>query len=53
MLGCIAVKKEIDARKTTKICVGLHVGDVITLCESPYTCHYIFDSIKYIFLVHD
>ena len=53
MLGSIAIKKEIYARKTAKICVGLHVGEVISLRESSNASHYIFYSIKYFFLVHD
>jgi len=52
MLGSMAIKKEIYACKTAKICVGLHVGEVISLRESSNTSHYIFYSIKYFFLVH-
>ena len=53
MLGGIAVEKEIYACETAQICVGLHVGEVISLGESSDTSHYIFNSIKYFFLVHD
>ncbi len=52
MFGSIAIKKEIYACETAQICVGLHIGEVISLCESSDTCHYIFNSIKYFFLVH-
>lgn len=53
MLGGIAVEKEIYACETTQICVCLHIGELIPLGESSYTSHYIFNSIKYFFLVHD
>ena len=53
MFGGIAIKKEIYAGETAQICVGLHVGEVKSLCESSDTCHHIFNSIKYFFLVHD
>ena len=53
MLGSIAIEKEIYACETAQICVGLHVGEVISLGESSDTSHYIFNSIKYFFLVHD
>lgn len=53
MLGSIAVEKEIYACETAQICVGLHIGDLIPLGECSYTSHYIFNSIKYLFLVHD
>ena len=51
MLGGIAVEKEIYACETTQICVCLHIGELIPLGESSYTSHYIFNSIKYFFLV--
>ena len=53
MLGSIAVEKGINACETAQICVDLHVGEVISLDESSYTSHYIFNSIKYFFLIHD
>ena len=53
MLGGIAVEKEIYACETAQICVGLHVGEVLSLGESSDTSYYIFNSIKYFFLVHD
>lgn len=53
MLGGIAVEKEIYACETAQICVCLHIGELIPLGESSYTSHYIFNSIKYFFLVHD
>ena len=53
MLGSIAVEKEIYAGKTAQICVSLHIGEVKSLCESSNTRHYIFYSVKYLFLVHD
>ena len=52
MLGSIAVEKEIYAGETAQIGVGLYVGEVISLCESSDTSHYIFYSVKYFFLVH-
>ena len=53
MFGGIAVKKEINAGETAQICVSLHIGEVKSLSESSNTCHYIFYSVKYFFLVHD
>ncbi len=53
MLCSIAVKKKIYACETAKICISLHVREVISLCESSHTCHHIFYSVKYFFLVHD
>ena len=53
MLGSIAVEKEIYAGETAQICVGLHVGELIPLGESSDTSHYIFNFIKYFFLIHD
>lgn len=53
MLGSIAVEKEIYACETAQICVGLHVGELISLSESSDTSHYIFNSIRNLFLVHD
>lgn len=53
MLGSIAVKKEIYACETAQICVCLHVGELMPLGKSSDTCHNIFNSIKYFFLVHD
>lgn len=53
MLGSIAVEKKIYAFETAKICVGLHVRKVVSLGKSSDTCHHIFNSIKYLFLVHD
>ena len=53
MLGGIAVEKEIYAGKPAQVCVGLHIGELIPLGESSNTSHYIFNSIKYFFLVHD
>lgn len=52
MLSSIAVEKEIYACETAQICVGLHVGEVVSLCKSSDTSNYIFNSIKYLFLVH-
>lgn len=52
MLSSIAVEKEIYACETAQICVGLHVGELIPLCESSDTSHYIFNSIKNFFLIH-
>lgn len=52
MFGSITVEKEIYACKTAQVCVSLHVGDVIPLCKSSDTSHYIFNSIKYFFLLH-
>ena len=51
MLGSIAIEKEIYARETTQICVGLHVGEVMSLRERSDTCHYIFYSVKYLYFV--
>lgn len=53
MLGGIAVEKEVYACETAQICVCLHIGELIPLGESSYTSHYIFNSIKYFFLIHD
>lgn len=53
MFGSIAVEKEIYACETAEICVCLHVGEVISLGESSDTSHYVFNSIIYLFLVHD
>ena len=53
MFGGIAVEKEIYACETAQICVGLHVGEVKSLCESSNARHYKFYSVKCFFLVHD
>ena len=53
MLGSITVEKKIYACETAQICVGLHIGEIISLCESSNARHYIFYSVKYFFLVHD
>ena len=53
MLGSIAVKKEIYTCETAQIGIGLHIGEVKSLCESSNTSYYIFYSVKYLFLVHD
>ncbi len=52
MLGSIAVEKEIYAGETAQICISLHVRELIPLGESSDTSHYIFNSVKYFFLVH-
>ena len=53
MLGGITVKKKIYTCETAQICVGLHIREIESLCESSDTRHYIFYSIKYFFLIHD
>lgn len=53
MLGGIAVEEKINACEAAQISVGLHVGKVITLCESSDTCHNVFYPVKYFFLGHD
>ena len=53
MLGSIAIKEEIYACEMAQICVGLHVGEFISLSESSNTSNNIFYSVKYFFLVHD
>lgn len=52
VFSSIAVEKEIYACETAQICVGLHIGEIISLSESSDTSHYIFNPIKYFFLVH-
>ena len=53
MLRSIAIEKEIYTCETAQICVSLHVGELISLSESSDTCHYIFNFIKYFFLIHN
>ena len=52
MLGSIAVEKEIYAGKSAQIGVGLHVGEVKPLRECSNTSHYVFYTLKCLFLVH-